>query len=390
MTIAPELPIKEFDVLICGAGPAGCTAALALANTGLRVAVIEKSTYPRDKICGDAVAAYVPKVLATINPQFSKALSTFEEKVLVNTCRLVAPNEKIFDVTYQQTGFISKRIEWDHFLFQLAAQQKNITIFLSHPISDVAISSVTQEVTVTTPHTLFKGKIVIGCDGAHSVVNKKITGTRPDMDHYSGAVRAYYKNVSGLTANTFELHFIKDLLPGYFWIFPVKDNMANVGLGVLSSVVSKRRMDLRKYLQKVVEEVPYVRDRFTNADIVGKIEGFGLPLGSRKVPISGDHFMLCGDAASLIDPLSGEGIGQAMVSGRYAGWQAKKCFDENNFSASLIKQYDHQVYAKFWKRHRKNYAIQRIIADRDWLVNGIFNAANKNSFVRKMITKAIV
>lgn len=388
--VLPELPVKEFDVLICGAGPSGCTAALALANTGLRVAVIEKSTYPRDKICGDAVAAYVPKVLATINPEFSKALSSFEERVLVNTCRLVAPNEKIFDVTYQQSGFISKRIAWDHFLYQLATQQKEITFFLDQAISDVAIHSLTREATVTTSQTVFKGKLVIGCDGAHSVMNKKITGTRPDMDHYSGAVRAYYKNVSGLAANTFELHFIKDLLPGYFWIFPIKNDMANVGLGVLSSVVSKRRMDLRKYLKKVVEEVPYVRDRFTNAEIVGKVEGFGLPLGSRKVPISGAHFMMCGDAASLIDPLSGEGIGQAMVSGRYAGWQAKKCFDENNFSAAFMKQYDRQVYAKFWKRHRKNYAIQRIISDRDWLVNGIFNVADKNSFVKKMIMKAIV
>jgi flavin-dependent dehydrogenase len=243
------------------------------------------------------------------------------------------------------------------------------------------------EVTVTAGNSKFISKIVIGCDGAHSVVNRNVAGTRPDPHHHCGAVRAYYSNVSGIPDRTFEIHMIKDLLPGYFWIFPVKDNLANVGLGVLSDVISKRRMNLRTSLLKVVEEVPYLNDRFKNAERIGKIEGFGLPLGSRKVPMSGERFMLCGDAASLIDPLSGEGIGQAIVSGRYAGWQAKKCFDDNNFSASYMKQYDAQVYKKFWSRHRKNYFIQQLMS-REWLLNGISNAAVKSRLVRSVIRES--
>lgn len=376
---------KEFDVIICGAGPAGSTCALALADSGLRVAVLEKNSFPRDKTCGDAVAAYVPKVLATINSALAKSLEDFTEKVSVNTCRLVAPNQKAFDLRFSQTGFISRRIDWDNFLFEKAAAQSNTTFFLNHTISDVTIAS--HGVTVIAGNTTFKGSMVIGCDGAHSVLNRKITGTRLDPDHHCGAVRAYYSNVSGIPDHTFEIHLVKDLLPGYFWIFPVKNNLANVGLGVLSSVISKRRMDLRASLQRVVEEIPYVSDRFKNAERIGKIEGFGLPLGSRKVPMSGDRFMLCGDAASLIDPLSGEGIGQAIVSGRYAGWHAKKCFDENNFSASHMKQYDAQVYQKFWSRHRKNYFIQQVM-NNEWLLNGVFNAAIKSRVIRSVVSKS--
>src|SRR5258706_6432128 len=301
---------KEFDVIICGAGPAGCTCALSLADSGLSVAVLEKSSFPRDKTCGDAVAAYVPQVLATINSSLTRSLEDFTERVSVNTCRLVAPNHKAFDLHFSQTGFISRRIDWDNFLFEKASAQNNTTFFLNHTINDVTITN--DGVTVMAGNTEFKAKMVIGCDGAHSVMNRKITGTRPDPDHHCGAVRAYYSNVSGIADHTFEIHLIKDLLPGYFWIFPVKNNLANVGLGILSSVISKRRMDLRASLQKVVEEMPYISDRFKNAERIGKIEGFGLPLGSRKVPMSGDRFMLCGDAASLIDPLSGVCIGQAI------------------------------------------------------------------------------
>jgi geranylgeranyl reductase family protein len=375
---------REFDVIICGAGPAGSTCALALADSGLRVAVLEKNNFPRDKTCGDAVAAYVPKVLATINSSLIRSLEDFKEKVSVNTCRIVAPNQKALDLRFNQTGFISRRIDWDNFLFEKASAQTNTAFFLNHTIRDVRIAS--DKVTVMAGDTEFIGRLVIGCDGAHSVLNRKITGTRPDPDHHCGAVRAYYTNVSDIPDHTFEIHLVKDILPGYFWIFPVKNNLANVGLGVLSSAISKRKMDLRSSLQKVVEEIPYISDRFKNAERIGKIEGFGLPLGSRKVPMSGDRFMLCGDAASLIDPLSGEGIGQAIVSGRYAGWQTKKCFEENNFSAGFMRQYDAQVYQKFWSRHRKNHFIQHLM-NSEWLLNGVFNAALKSRLIRNVISK---
>jgi len=282
------------------------------------------------------VAAYVPKVLATINSSLTRSLEDFTERLLVNTCRLVAPNQKAFDLRFSQTGFISRRMDWDNFLFEKASAQNNTTFFLNHTITDVSIIS--DEVTVMANNTEFKSRIVIGCDGAHSVVNRKITGTRPDPHHHCGAVRAYYNNVSGIPDHTFEIHLVKNLLPGYFWIFPVKNNLANVGLGVLSL-------------------------------------------------ISGDRVMLCGDAASLIDPLSGEGIGQAIVSGRYAGWQAKKCFDKNNFSAGYMKQYDAQVYHKFWSRHRKNHFIQQLM-NHEWLLNGVINAAVKSRLIRSVISKS--
>jgi geranylgeranyl reductase family protein len=381
---------KYYDVIICGAGPAGSTCALALAGSGLKVALIEKYNFPRDKICGDAVAAYVPKVLSSINPAFGNALNTFDQKFSVNTCRVVAPNTKFIDLSYSESGFISMRKDLDDFLFTIASEQENVTTYLDHAVSDVLIDSQKNEVTVLTDKATFKSKIVIGCDGAHSVVNKKMTTTRLDPQHYAGGVRAYFKNVSDIPDKTFELHFLKDLLPGYFWIFPLKNSMANVGIGVLSSVVSKRRMDLRKKLVQSIETVDYLKARFKGAELIGKIEGFGLPLGSRKVTISGNNFMLCGDAASLIDPLSGEGIGQAILSGRYAGWHAKKCFEHNDFSSTFMKGYDEQVYKKLWDRHLKNYRIQQIIGDREWLLNGIFNISLTSPWIKKMIARRIV
>jgi len=382
--------MEQFDVIICGGGPSGSTCALALANSGLKVAVIEKASFPRGKVCGDAIAAYVPKVLKAIHPKYEEALFAFAEKTEVDICRVVAPNEKYIDIKSAESGFIIPRMHLDNFLYQLALAESNITWLLNHEITDVTIDKQLQEARVTANGIVFKSKIVIGCDGAHSITSKKLTGTQPDLNHYSGAVRAYYKNVTGIPDKTYELHFLKGVLPGYFWIFPLKDNMANVGLCIPSYAVAKRKINLRRTMEDIIQNNPSIKDRFKNAELSGKIEGYGLPLGSRKITISGDHFMLAGDAASLIDPATGEGIGQSMISGRYAGWQAIKCFEANNFSSDFMKQYDKQLYDKIWGTSRKSYLIQRHIFNRKWLFNGLANVLDKSTFIKKLVLKRIM
>jgi len=305
----------------------------------------------------------------------------------VSVCRVFAPNGSHLDLVSPESGFIATRLQWDHFLYQQASAEPNIRYVLNTAISDVHCDE--EGVTVTTAGVIFKGQLVIGCDGAHSVVSKKLTAAKPDLEHYSGAVRAYYKNVSGLTPHVYELHFLKNTLPGYFWIFPVKGNMANVGLGMLSSEISKRKINLREEMQRIIEQEPTISARFKDAELQGKVEGFGLPLGSRKVRVSGQRFMLCGDAAALIDPATGEGIGQAMISGRYAGWQALRCFQKTNFSEAFMKQYDQELYAKLWRGHRRRYLLRRFVLNKGQRMNKLFAVVTKNSLLRKLVTRWI-
>ena len=377
---------KYFDIIIVGAGPAGSTCALALADSGLRVALMDKSTFPRDKVCGDAIASYVPKVLASINPSFEKQIDTFEERYVVDTYRIVAPGGKRVDVKLTKSGFISKRMDFDNFLLELTASQRNISYFLGYNVTDVSIDERSAEATVTANGEVFKAKIVIGCDGAQTLVGKKTRELKHDLSHHSAAVRAYYKNVGGMSNGTFELHFINEILPGYFWIFPLNDNIVNVGIGAVSSSISKGKINLRESLKHVITSIPSISERFENAEMIGTIKGFGLPLGSRKVTMSGDHFMLCGDAASLIDPMTGEGIGQAMVSGRYAGWHAIRCFERNDFSSAFMVEYDQQVHAKFWKKHRRNYLMQKYLMNRPALIKGVVSAASRSKAIRDFLT----
>ena len=186
----------------------------------------------------------------------------------------------------------------------------------------------------------YKAKLIIGADGAHSVVAKQLAQRTLDRKHHVGSVRAYYCNVDKAIDDTTDIYLDKRFFPSYLWVFPLPDNKVNVGFGMLSSEIAKRKLNIKKAFHDFIAQTPELAERFKNATPIGELEGFGLPLGSRRVTISGDHFILAGDAASLIDPISGDGIGNAMLSGKLAADQVIRCFNEQNFSAGFIKQYD--------------------------------------------------
>jgi flavin-dependent dehydrogenase len=97
--------------------------------------------------------------------------------------------------------------------------------------------------------------------------------------------------------------------------------------------------------------------------------------------------MLCGDAASLINPASGAGIGQAMQSGRFAGWQALKCFEKNDFSARYLKNYDKTIMEKLWKENRQYLLLREMVLKNSWIFNSFIAAGQKNKSINKLIAR---
>jgi geranylgeranyl reductase family protein len=378
----------DFDVIIVGAGPAGCTAALSLGASGLKIALIERKKFPREKTCGDALPAFVPKVLRTINPEYVIAFEGLAEKNKVNICRIVSPGEKSLDLKYSEYGYICRRSIFDAFLLDLAGQLPGITIFQETAVKDV--SENTSEIIIRTDKNQdLKTQLVIGCDGANSLIRRYLTGTEINFNHCSSAVRAYFKNITDTPSETFELHFLNELLPGYFWIFPLHDNQFNVGLGMPSASVTGEKINMRRELLRIIEKVPYISKRFLKAELISEIQGSILPLWTHKTPISGNRFMLCGDAASLINPASGAGIGQAMQSGRFAGWQALKCFNKSDFSANYMKSYDDTIRDKLWKENRKYLLMRELVFKNAWIFNRFISAGHKSKSINKMIARQL-
>ncbi len=273
-------------------------------------------------------------------------------------------------------------------LFDLVSRLSNITSFEDTFVKEVIADD--NEVAIRTDkNMILKAKLVIGCDGAHSLIKRRLTDTRIDLSHCSGAVRAYFRNVRDIPPRTLELHFLRDLLPGYLWIFPMPGNISNIGLGMPSGTIARKRINLAKELIRIIENVPYLKKRFSDAEMTCKIKGYLLPLGSRKTSISGKRFMLCGDAASLVNPASGAGIGHAMQSGRFAGWHAVKCFERNDFTGEFMKTYDKTVYDKIWRENKHHLLIRDLVFNYQWRMNSVIYAGHMSKSFNKMIVRLL-
>lgn len=356
---------QKYDVIIVGAGPAGIICAYLLNNKELRIAIIEKASFPKDKTCGDALSLDVLNQLKIINPILAQEFELITEKIPSYGIKIVSPAGHVIEMpiysddNHKKCGYVCKRIVFDQFLYEQLKNNSEVDFYFDTTVEDVNCTF--KSATVQTSKGTFDAQIVIGADGAHSIVKKKMIDKTIEKNHYSAGLRQYFKNVAHFNSENFiELYFFKEILPGYLWVFPLPNNEANVGIGILSSTISKKHLNLKKIFQQLINEHPLLKDRFKDAIPMENIKGYGLPLGSKKNKISGNRFLLLGDAASLIDPFSGEGIGNAIRSGRIAADVIISAFSKNNFSASFLHAYDKEIYRKMWPEFFISRKMQKL------------------------------
>ena len=364
-----SLPASTYDVAIVGAGPAGTACALALRHSGLRVALLDKAQFPRDKVCGDAIPGHALKALRQLDPAFAAGLWQLQPLDAVRQSRLVAPNGDSLWLRWKLPSFNSPRATFDAALLELVRANSSTEILENTGLKTLRIEASQARLT-TAEGSEITCRLVIGCDGANSVVRRQLLPAPLDRAHHCAGVRAYFEGIKGAEAGLTEYFFTKDYLQGYLWIFPVGQGRYNVGLGMLSETVAKHKVDLKQVLPELLAKHPALAGRFAEARQHGSIQGFGLPLGGgRTVPMSGARFLLCGDAASLIDPIQGHGIDTAMQSGILAAAQAVACFEQHNFSAAFLREYDARVARTISCKLAKSYRLMRFLSNKPWLVN---------------------
>lgn len=378
----------NFDIIVAGAGPAGSTFALEMEGSGLKLALVDKAHFPRDKVCGDAIPGRAVRVLRQLSPSESQRFDAFASKNRIRGGKAVAPNQHSLSIFYKNEGYTAPRMDFDFHLFTGVLQNPKVTVFQGVAIKKVQVSE-SGVAALLSDQKRLRADLIIGCDGANSVVARQLSQKKVDHRHHCAAVRAYFRKVNMPRLDVMEIFLLKNYLPGYFWIFPLPNGLFNVGFGMLSQDVINKRINLRQCFLQVIEQETGLESYFAHAERVGEVAGFGLPLGSKKVPVSGDRFMLAGDAASLVDPVTGEGIGNAMLSAKIAASIAASCFENNRFDAHFLKQYDQALYGKLWPELRNKSLIQKLLKDRSWLINLCIHQAANNPLIKRIVKKII-
>ena len=388
-TCAVEAP-PDYDVAILGAGPAGAAAALALHGHGLRVVLVDKATFPRDKVCGDAVPGLALKALRQLNPTWhAELLAGLTPRADTRASRVVAPNGRALRIGWQLPTFNSPRRHFDDHLLRLVRRHTATEIRENYAVRDVR--TVAAGITLLPANAAappLTARLLLACDGANSVAARRLTGRTLNRAYHCAAVRAYYRGIAGTDGTTTEFFFLREYLAGYLWIFPVGQGVYNVGFGMLSAAVTAQGVDLKKTLQTLLTTHPELASRFAAAEPLSEVAGFGLPLGGRSRPLAGARFLLCGDAASLIDPLQGHGIDTALQSGVLAARQAVASCQANNFSAAYLADYEREVQRSIGRRLTRSYRLMRFAAARPWLVNVGFAVA-RNALVKRWLLRLV-
>ncbi len=351
------------DLCIVGAGPAGCASAISASASGLSAVVVDKATFPREKCCGDGLTAGALRVLEELG--FDP--STVPSWKVVNDVVVSGPSGKA--VTYQlpagagQYAAVARRVELDHELVNLA---RSSGADIREATSVKAVSPAEDHILVDLDDgSKVAARYVIAADGMWSTVRKSLGLTAANYRGDWHAFRQYFTNVNPDATNGLYVWFEPDITPGYVWSFPLGDGSANVGFGIQRDKgIAIQEM---KTLWPDLLQRPHIAAVLgPDATPEGPHRAWPIPARLGKLELTGPRTLFVGDAATATDPMTGEGIGQALET----GIEAVRAIVAGGTEMDVRKRYERDLKRSMVKDHALARTLSSLLGN-----NTIANAA---------------
>ncbi|MCX4247844.1 NAD(P)/FAD-dependent oxidoreductase [Paraliomyxa miuraensis] len=354
----------RYDVLVIGAGPAGCAAGIEAARAGLRVGVLDRATFPRPKTCGDAISNRAA-ILVDALVGCPDALRTVPHAEVTAGVAVFPDGSRVGRSFGDAPGFIVPRLHLDDLLrraLEAAGAQ------LRQGVKVRRLSTDGERVVGAEAEGLsVRADVVVAADGPGSVAWAALGVPYRRGPELAVAITAYHEGVThGDAASTNEHYFEEDLPCGYGWIFPAVEGRSNVGVYQRADRFKAHGRTLPQLLRSFVAAHP---ERLASSRAVGRARSWALPLMARPWPPAGPGVLACGDAAWAVDPLAGEGIFQALWSGGLAGRTVIRALVRGGFDRMVARRYRLEHAAGLWPGSVARLAIQQAmdpLVERGW------------------------
>ncbi|MFF0655088.1 geranylgeranyl reductase family protein [Micromonospora tulbaghiae] len=321
---------NDADVIVVGAGPGGSATAYHLARHGVRVLLLEKTEFPREKVCGDGLTPRAVRQLIRMGVDTSPEAGWLHNKglrVIGGGVRLELDWPDL--ASFPNYGLVRTRLDFDDLLAQRAVAagaklQTGVNVLGPVLGADDRVIGVQAEVGPDKEPATFHAPLVVAADGVSGRFPLALGLAKREDRPIGVAVRRYYrspaKHDDDYLESWLELRAKGNdaLLPGYGWIFGLGDGRVNVGLGVLNSSSAFGKTNYRKLLTDWLANTPEDWGMTDESNAEGPILGAALPMGFNRVPHYTRGVLLVGDSGGMVNPFNGEGIAYAMESGEMA------------------------------------------------------------------------
>lgn len=315
--------MSEYDVIVVGGGPGGSAVAAHAARAGLNVLLLEKSAFPREKVCGDGLTPRAVKELLLLGVDVTTPgwIRNKGLRIIGAGHRLELPWPELS--AFPDYGLVRTRLDLDEILFkqaEAAGAHVRQSAAVTAPVLNDEGRIVGVNATIDGQSSVFRARTVVAADGNSSRLALAMGLAKRDDRPLGVAVRTYFtspRHEDDWLESWLELWDGDRLLPGYGWVFGVGDGTSNVGLGILNSSSSFQNVDYRELLMRWVSGMPQEWG-YTAENMTTPIRGAALPMGFNRTPHYTRGLMLVGDSGGMVNPFNGEGIAYALESGRIA------------------------------------------------------------------------